>query len=266
MTNVILSLVVILMGCGDDEATVDDIEAATLAALGGVEPDEETAKKWKEISQSSEARFLGYATPVVEKNCFQKEQDFYTCQRNTNILKEKDWVSVKNEKGLFAKTFAEGVRLFLGDPKKPEPDYEQSLRERLRVSEERKTKAETELTSLRPEAQFWKDKTVEIAFKEPIDAKKTVLNAICGSDDGRLLIENNPDVTGIRTAIDALLKDETEGFNKIRLAKDFSSIFENVKFKDMNEPAKFQSVSDKVHSRLQACMIQFSEDMKKLMN
>jgi hypothetical protein len=236
----------VLFGCGGEQTT-DDIETATLAVLGGVEPDEETKKKWKKMSESDKGRFIGLAQPVVDKNCFQAELDFKTCVRNTDILKDKDWVTVQSSAPIHSQAFAEGVYLFLGNPVKPGGDYETNLKERLRVSEERKLQAETELKTLSKDWKILKEKILHLGFQKAEDARRVVLKAVITGDENMLfLITQKNDDTLMKKTILELLQDEPNGFNKLKASSELRELFTDLKFDQMKDTKIREETRDKV--------------------
>jgi hypothetical protein len=224
-------------GCGfrPDHQTA---RSAVQAALTGIAPDDEMKKTWRKMSELKPEIFQMHAkTPVVEI-CLRTEEDFYKCQRNTQIMKDADWKIVRTDTAM-ARTFCEGLRIFMGNPVLPIADDVQSIREQLRKAQEAKQKVDAELRDR-------DDMVYELYII--VNKEETTLKAIEG-DVGAVEVLKHYGLTIAKNLIKRHLKI-AKYFDRIKVQAAYAPYFSTLTYEEMSDRSKLETLADNIYNKL----------------
>jgi hypothetical protein len=225
-------------GCGfsPDHQTA---RSAVQAALTGIVPDDEMKKTWRKVSELEPDRFQMHArTPVVEI-CLRTEEDFYKCQRNTQIMKDADWKIARTNLDAMARTFCEGLRIFMGNPVSPIADDVQSIREQLRKAQEAKQKVDAGL----------KDRELEVEeLMIIVNKDETTLKAIKG-DPGAADVLKGYKKKIAKSLIKRDLKIKKH-FDQFKLQAAYAPFFSTLTYEEMNDRSKLETLADNIYNKL----------------
>ena len=230
-------IVLVLTGCSDKDLEYESVSLAVRSALGGISPDENAKNLWKKMSNMKPEKFYENAHQAVEEMCFKKESDYHQCQKNTLIMKDVDWTVVQSNKEDHLKTFVQGVRIFMGDPKSPIPDDMESLREELRKAIAAKTKAENSLQAFNEDMYLL------------VDVDTDVLKAINADPVAVAKIKTLQPII-LANSILRLLKDEKSGFNLIKAVPGYDSLFNGISFGDLSDQTRLNTLAESIQKKL----------------
>jgi hypothetical protein len=231
-----------MIGCGPKKTqpTGEETCKAVRAALQGKKVSEETRNFWKRASEMYPERFLEFTRWTVEEECFGQDLGYYQCQKNTWVMKDVEWSTVLKDKPAHVKAFTEGVRIFLAHPRNPIPDQIEQLREQLRGANEAIPKIEAEVERTKEELTKWIKISLEAA------GFPLILAAMSGDKDAIRVIKLN-DEKSAKELIENLLKNETEGFDKIKTFPVYAALIPASYAELMT---KTKSVTDAVYMEL----------------